>query len=139
LGDGKELIGSTEKIVGKWLKERRARDRIVLATKCRGAMGPHPNDEGLSRKHILHACEESLRRLQTDYIDLYQSHAPDPMTPIDETLSAFDDLVRSGKVRYIGCSNYPAHQLVDALWKSDKLGLARYDCAQPRYNLLFRM
>jgi Predicted oxidoreductases (related to aryl-alcohol dehydrogenases) len=102
-------------------------------------MGPRPNEEGLSRKHILRACEQSLRRLQTDYIDLYQSHAPDPSTPIDETLGAFDDLVRSGKVRYIGCSNYPAHLLMEALWTSDRRGLVRYDCAQPRYNLLFRM
>ncbi len=139
LGGGMERVGRTEEIVGNWLKERGARDRIVLATKCRGAMGPKPNDEGLSRKHILRACEDSLRRLQTDYIDLYQSHAPDLSTPVDETLQAFDDLVRSGKVRYIGCSNYPAHLLMEALWRSDKLGLARYDCHQPRYNVLFRM
>lgn len=139
LGGGIERVGRTEEIVGKWLRERSARERIVLATKCRGAMGPGPNDEGLSRRHILRACEESLRRLRTDYIDLYQAHAPDPSTPIDETLGAFDDLVRSGKVRYIGCSNYPAWQLAEALWASDKRGLARYDCAQPRYNLLFRM
>jgi len=139
LGGGLERVGRTEEIVGKWLRERSARDRIVLATKCRGAMGPGPNDEGLSRRHILRACEESLRRLRTDYIDLYQAHAPDPTTPIDETLGAFDDLVRAGKVRYIGCSNYPAWQLTEALWTSDKQGLARYDCAQPRYNLLFRM
>jgi aryl-alcohol dehydrogenase-like predicted oxidoreductase len=139
LGGGIERVGRTEEIVGKWLRERSARERIVLATKCRGAMGPGPNDEGLSRRHILRACEESLRRLRTDYIDLYQAHAPDPSTPIDETLGAFDNLVQSGKVRYIGCSNYPAWQLAEALWASDKRGLARYDCAQPRYNLLFRM
>jgi aryl-alcohol dehydrogenase-like predicted oxidoreductase len=139
LGGGVERAGRTEEIVGKWLKERGARERIVLATKCRGAMGPRPNEEGLSRKHILRACDESLHRLQADYIDLYQAHAPDPTTPIDETLGAFDDLVRSGKVRYIGCSNYPAHLLMEALWTSEKRSLARYDCAQPRYNLLFRM
>ncbi len=139
LGGGQERAGATEEIVGRWLKERGARERIVLATKCRGAMGPRPNDEGLSRKHILRACEESLRRLQTDYIDLYQSHSPDLTTPIEETLRAFDDLVHSGKVRYIGSSNYPAWQLMEALWTSDKHGLARYDCVQPRYNLLFRM
>jgi aryl-alcohol dehydrogenase-like predicted oxidoreductase len=139
LGGGLELVGRTEEIVGKWLRERGARERIVLATKCRGATGPHPNDEGLSRKHIIAACEASLRRLRTDYIDLYQSHMPDPSTPIEETLRAFDSLVQSGKVRYIGCSNYPAWQLADALWTSKLHGLARYDCDQPRYNILFRM
>ncbi len=139
LGGAPEDVGKTEEIVGRWLRERGARERIVLATKCRGAMGPGPNDQGLSRKHVLRACEDSLRRLQTDYIDLYQTHSPDPETPIDETLRALDDLVRSGKVRYIGSSNYPAWQLADALWTSRLLGIARYDCAQPRYNLLFRM
>jgi len=139
LGGDLEMNGRTEEIVGKWLRERRARDRIVLATKCRNAMGTGPNDEGLSRKHILAACEASLRRLGTDYIDLYQLHTPDTETPIDETLRALDDLVRAGKVRYIGCSNYPAWRLAEALWTSDKLGLARFDSAQPRYNLLFRM
>jgi aryl-alcohol dehydrogenase-like predicted oxidoreductase len=139
LGGDLSMVGRTEEIVGAWLKERGARERIVLATKCRGAMGPHSNDEGLSRKHIISACEASLRRLQTDYIDLYQAHQVDPATPIDETLRAYDDLVRSGKVRYIGCSNFPAWQLAEALWTSDKLGLARFDCDQPRYNILFRM
>jgi len=139
LGGGPERVGITEEIVGRWIESRGARERIVLATKCRGRMGEGPNDEGLSRKHVLRACEESLRRLRTDYIDLYQTHAPDPTTPIDETLRALDDLVRSGKVRYVGCSNYPAWQLAEALWTSDKYNLARYDCAQPRYNLLFRM
>src|SRR5262245_1381436 len=94
LGGMQEQAGSTEEIVGRWLVERGARERIVLATKCRGRMGPLPNDEGLSRKHIIAACEASLRRLQTDYIDLYQVHAPDDETPIDETLQALDDLVR---------------------------------------------
>jgi aryl-alcohol dehydrogenase-like predicted oxidoreductase len=102
-------------------------------------MGPGPNDEGLSRKHIVAACEASLRRLGTDYIDLYQMHAPDPETPIEETLRALDDLVHAGKVRYIGCSNYPAWEMADALWTSDRLNLARFDSDQPRYNLLFRM
>jgi 1-deoxyxylulose-5-phosphate synthase len=139
LGGGPELVGRTEEIVGHWMTERRARDRLVLAPKCRGAMGPRSNDEGLSRKHILRACDESLRRLRTDYIDLYQAHSPDESTPIEETLSAFDHLVQSGKVRYIGCSNYPARLLVEALWVSDRRNLARYDCSQPRYNLLFRM
>ena len=139
LGGGSERVGRTEEIVGQWLTERGARERIVLATKCRGAMGPDDNEQGLSRKHILRACEDSLRRLQTDYIDLYQAHAPDPDTPIEETLHALDDLVHSGKVRYIGCSNFPAWQLGDALRASDTHGLARFDCVQPRYNLLFRM
>lgn len=139
LGGGPERVGATEEIVGKWMRERSARERIVLATKCRGAMGPGPNQEGLSRKHILRACEESLRRLRTDYIDLYQAHSPDLDTPIEETLGAFDDLVRAGKVRYVGCSNYLAWQLGEALWTSDKRNLVRFDCAQPRYNILFRM
>lgn len=138
LGASPELIGRTEEIVGRWLKERGARERIVLATKCRGATGAGPNDEGLSRKHIVAACEASLRRLQTDYIDLYQTHRPDPTTPIEETMRALDDLVRAGKVRYVGSSNYPAWQLSDALWTSTAHGLARYECAQPRYNLLYR-
>jgi aryl-alcohol dehydrogenase-like predicted oxidoreductase len=139
LGGEPETRGRTEEIVGRWLRERGARERIVLATKCAGAMGESPNDVGLSRKHVISACEASLRRLGTDYIDLYQVHSPDPTTPIDETLGALNDLVRAGKVRYIGCSNFPAWQLADALWTSDKLGLARFDCDQPRYNLLFRM
>lgn len=139
LGGDLAMVGRTEEIVGRWLRERGARDRIVLATKCRGAMGPHPNDEGLSRRHIIKACDESLRRLGTDYIDLYQVHSPDPTTPIEETMRALDDLVRSGKVRYLGCSNYLAWQLAEALWASDKLGLERFESVQPRYNMLFRM
>src|SRR5207253_2836947 len=98
LGGERGWQGRTETIVGNWLRERGARDRIVLATKCRGAMGPDPNDQGLSRKHIMAACEASLRRLQTDYIDLYQTHRSDPATPIEETLRALDDLVHQGKV-----------------------------------------
>ncbi len=139
LGGTLESVGKTEEIIGRWIKERGARERIVLATKCRGAMGPGPNDEGLSRAHIIHACEQSLRRLQTDHIDLYQVHWPDPATPIEETLRTLDDLVHAGKVRYVGCSNYLAWQLAEALWTSDKHSLARFDCDQPRYNLLFRM
>src|SRR6185369_8521169 len=139
LGGGLEAVGTTEEIVGDWIQEHRARHRIVLATKCRGKMGPGPNDEGLSRRHVIEACEASLTRLKTDYIDLYQTHSPDLSTPIEETLSAMDDLVRSGKVRYVGCSNYPAWQIAEALWTSDKRNLARFECAQPRYNLLFRM
>ncbi len=131
-----ETAGRTEEIVGKWLKGRR--ERFILATKCRAKMGDNPWDEGLSRKHILHAVEQSLRRLGTDYIDLYQTHGPDAETPIEETLTALNDLVRSGKVRYIGCSNYSARLLLKSLWMSDKYMLSRYDCVQPRYNLLFR-
>jgi 1-deoxyxylulose-5-phosphate synthase len=132
-------VGATETIIGKWLKAKRGRrHEIVLATKCNGKMGEGANDYGLSRRHIMDAIDASLRRLQTDFIDLYQVHFFDPLTPLDETLRALDDLVRSGKVRYIGCSNYLAYQLAKSLWVSDKLGIARYDCIQPRYNLLFR-
>jgi aryl-alcohol dehydrogenase (NADP+) len=130
--------GRTEEVVGRWLATDGRRGRFVVGTKCRMRVGPGPNDQGLSRRHILAACEASLRRLRTDYIDLYQSHSFDPETPIDETLRAFDDLVRSGKVRYVGCSNYPAWQLALALGVSERHGLARYDCAQNRYNLLYR-
>ncbi|HEX4203235.1 MAG TPA: aldo/keto reductase [Ktedonobacteraceae bacterium] len=139
LGGDLSMVGRTEEFVGNWLRERNARERITLATKCGGAMGPTANDQGLSRKHIINACEQSLRRLHTDYIDLYQVHFPDTSTPIEETLRALDDLVHSGKVRYIGCSNYPAWQLADALWTSTFHNIARYDSVQPRYNLLFRM
>jgi aryl-alcohol dehydrogenase-like predicted oxidoreductase len=131
--------GVAESIIGKWMKASSIpRDQIVIATKVRGSMGKGPNDEGLSRAHILNAVEASLRRLGTDYIDLYQTHAYDENTPIDETLTALDDLVRQGKVRYIGCSNYPAWRLMRALWTSDKLGLNRYDSLQPHYNLVHR-
>jgi 1-deoxyxylulose-5-phosphate synthase len=136
LGATLETVGRTEEYVGSWLKGRR--EQIVLATKFFGKMGSGPNDMGGSRKHIMKAVEDSLRRLQTDYIDLYQMHFPDFKTPLDETLRALDDLVHSGKVLYIGCSNYPAWLLCKALWTSEKLGLARFDCVQPRYNLLFR-
>jgi 1-deoxyxylulose-5-phosphate synthase len=138
LGGDHTTAGRTEEIIGRWMKARGNRDRIVLATKCAGAMGPGPNDAGLSRYHIQHAVEASLRRLQTDVIDLYQVHAFDPTTPVDETLRALDDLVRSGKVRYVGCSNYPAWRLGEALATSERLGIARYETLQPRYNLLYR-
>jgi aryl-alcohol dehydrogenase-like predicted oxidoreductase len=131
-----ETAGRTEEIIGRWLAGKR--DRFVLATKCRIRVGHGPNDEGLSRKHILKAVEDSLRRLKTDCIDLYQAHSFDPDTPAEETLRAFDDLVRSGKVRYIGCSNFAAWQVALSLGISERLGLYRYDCVQPRYNLLHR-
>ncbi len=136
IGGTPESKGRTEEYIGSWLKGRR--EQVVLATKFHGQMGAGPNDGGGSRKHIFLAVEASLRRLQTDYIDLYQMHFVDSETPLDETLMALDDLVHSGKVRYIGCSNYPAWLLTKALWISDKLGLARFDSVQPRYNLLFR-
>ncbi len=131
--------GVSEQIIGEWLTGRRIpRDQIIIATKVRGEMGSGPNDQGLSRHHILHAVEASLRRLQTDYIDLYQMHWYDEETPLDETLRALDDLVRAGKVRYVGCSNYPAWLLMKSLWVSDVQRLVRFDSLQPHYNLLHR-
>lgn len=131
-----ETAGRSEEIIGRWLQGKR--DRFVLATKCRMRVGHGPNDEGLSRKHVLKAADDSLRRLGTDYIDLYQAHSPDPDTPLEETLEAFDSLVRQGKVRYIGCSNFPAWQIALALGVSEQRNWARFDCLQPRYNLLYR-
>jgi aryl-alcohol dehydrogenase (NADP+) len=136
LGGTPETVGRTEEILGRWLTGRR--HEFIVATKCSGATGSRSWDRGLSRKHILDAIDASLRRLKTDYVDLYQAHHPDHDTPIDETLRAFDDVVRAGKARYIGCSNYPAWQTARALGRSDLLGLARFDTVQPRYNLLFR-
>ncbi len=131
--------GVAERILGAWHREANIpRDKIILATKVRGNMGGGAEDEGLSRAHIMKSVENSLRRLQTDYIDLYQAHWPDENTPIEETLGAFDDLVRQGKVRYIGASNYAAWQLMQALWTSDRNGLARFDSLQPHYNLVHR-
>ncbi len=131
--------GVSEIIIGRWLKTGVAkRDQIVIATKVRGHMGDGPNDEGLSRRHILQAAHASLRRMNTDYIDLYQVHWPDESTPIDETLSALDDLVRQGFVRYIGCSNFAAWRLMQALWTSDQRGLHRFRSLQPHYNVLHR-
>ncbi|MEI6043861.1 MAG: aldo/keto reductase [Chloroflexota bacterium] len=130
--------GVSEEIIGRWIKARGNRHQIVLATKLRGSMGPGPNDQGLSRKHIIDAVEASLRRLQTDYIDLYQSHYADESTPIEETLRAFDDLQRAGKIRYAGASNYDAWQLVESLWKAETYHTLRYDTLQPFYNLAGR-
>ena len=138
LGGGLDSVGRTEEIVGKWMADRGTRSRVVLATKCAGNMGPGTNDNGISRYHILKSVDESLRRLKTDVIDLYQVHSFDPRTPIDETMRALDDLVRWGKVRYVGCSNYPAWRLAEALATSERLGISRYECLQPRYNLLYR-
>ncbi len=136
LGGDLSTRGVTEEILGRWLRGRR--DRFIVATKCFAPTGPAPFDAGNSRKHILAAVEASLRRLQTDYIDLYQLHGYDPQTPIDETLGALDDLVHQGKVRYTGCSNFLTYQLVRAVGRTETLRLARLDCVQPRYNLLFR-
>jgi 1-deoxyxylulose-5-phosphate synthase len=136
LGGDLSTRGVTEEILGRWLHGKR--DRFIVATKCFVPTGPAPFDAGNSRKHIMSAVDASLRRLQTDYIDLYQLHGYDQATPIDETLSALDDLVHAGKVRYIGCSNFLTYQLVRAIGRSETLGLARFDSVQPRYNLLFR-
>jgi aryl-alcohol dehydrogenase-like predicted oxidoreductase len=131
--------GESETVLGTWMKARGNRSRIVLATKVNAAMGDGPNDRGLSRQHIMDGVEASLRRLQTDYLDLYQAHADEPdAPPLDETLRAFDDLVRQGKVRYLGCSNYRSYRLAKALGVSERLGLARYESLQPKYNLMFR-
>ncbi|MWA07027.1 aldo/keto reductase [Actinomadura sp. LD22] len=136
LGGSLETVGRTEEILGRWLAGRR--DRFVVATKCVGPTGPAPWDRGASRRHILDAVDASLRRLNTDYIDLYQLHGRDPDTPIDETLEALDHLVRSGKVRYVGCSNFLAYQVARAIGRSEARGLIRFDSVQPRHNLLFR-
>ena len=130
--------GESEGVIGRWLQARGNRSQMIIATKVRGQMGPGPNDQGLSRRHIFDACDASLRRLQSDTIDLYQTHYFDADTPIDETLEALDRLVQQGKVRYVGCSNYPAWRLMEALWTSDKCGLARYNSIQPHYNLVNR-
>ncbi|MFZ8900448.1 MAG: aldo/keto reductase [Ilumatobacteraceae bacterium] len=129
-------FGATEEIVGRWMKGRR--DQVILATKCFFPTGPKPWDSGNSRQNVMRAIDASLRRLGTDHIDLYQIHAWDHHTPIDETLSAMDDLVRSGKVRYIGCSNVLAYQLARSLGRSEVLNLHKFVSVQPRYNLLFR-
>ncbi|HET9911950.1 MAG TPA: aldo/keto reductase [Anaerolineales bacterium] len=129
--------GESERIVGKFLKENNLRDQIVLATKVNGRMGDLPNEAGASRYHILKACDDSLRRLQTDHIDLYQLHRP-PTHPQEETLRAFDDLIRAGKVLYIGCSTHPAWMVMEALAISERYGLNRYISEQPPYNLLDR-
>jgi aryl-alcohol dehydrogenase-like predicted oxidoreductase len=130
--------GESEKIVGRTLKENGRRDEVVLATKVYGTMGDGPNEGGVSRYHIIKSCEDSLRRLQTDRIDLYQLHRPSLTVPQDETLRAFDDLVKAGKVRYIGCSTHPAWMVMEALATSENYNLVRYISEQPPYNLLDR-
>ncbi len=130
--------GESERIVGRALQRNGRRDEVVLATKVNGAMGPGPNDRGISRYHIMKACEDSLRRLQTDHIDLYQLHRPSLDIPQDETLRALDDLVRAGKVRYVGSSTFPAWMVMEALMISERQSLARFVSEQPPYNLLDR-
>ena len=128
--------GVSEEITGRALKG--VRDDVVLATKVRFPMGEGPNDVGLSRKHVTQGCEESLRRLGTDYIDLYQVHCWDAATPLEETLGALSDLVRAGKVRYVGVSNFTAWQIVKSVSLSDALGFERFVCLQPQYSLVER-
>ena len=131
--------GKSEQVVGKALKQNGKRDRIVLATKVFGHMDDQdPNMHGSHRRHIIQQCEASLGRLQTDYIDLYQIHRPTSDVPIDETLRALDDLIRAGKVRYIGSSTFAAWQLIESLWVSKELGLNRFICEQPPYHMLDR-
>lgn len=129
--------GTAESIIGRWMSGQR-RDRFVVATKARGRMGPGPNDEGLSRHHLLLSIDASLNRLRTDYIDLLLMHWPDPETPLDETLRALDDLVSQGKVRYVGCSNFPAWLVAKALWLSDINGWAPVVASQTEYSLVHR-
>ena len=136
IGDMTSGYGATEEILGRWLTGQR--DNFIVATKCYAPTGPNKWDQGNSRKNIIRAAEASLRRLKTDYIDLYQLHFYDDRVSHDESLSALDDLVRSGKVRYIGCSNYLAYQLATALGRSDVNKWERFASVQPRYNMLFR-
>jgi aryl-alcohol dehydrogenase (NADP+) len=132
-------LGVSEEITGRALKEYGpSRDKLVIATKVFNAMGDDPNQKGLSRKHIMHAIDDSLRRLQTDYIDLYQIHRFDPHTPIEETLEALDQVVRSGKALYIGASSMYAWQFLKMLQTSDLMGLARFVTMQNHYNLVYR-
>jgi aryl-alcohol dehydrogenase (NADP+) len=136
LGGTLETNGRTEEILGKWLRGKR--EEFIVATKCSGKMGVAAWHQGTSRKHVMNAIDASLKRLGTDYVDLYQVHLYDPLTPVDETLEAFDAVVRSGKARYIGCSNYHGYRVARALGRSEALGLAKFVSVQPRYNLLFR-
>lgn len=140
LGGDLETVGRTEEIIGRWLKDKGAgaRDRYVIATKAVGRVGPSAWDQGASRKHLLDAIDKSLKRLQVDYVDLYQLHSDDADTPLDETLAALDDIVRSGRARYVGVSNFLAYRLATALGRSDVLRLVRFVSVQPRYSLLFR-
>jgi len=130
--------GESEAVIGRALKASGRRHEAVLATKAHFPTGPGPNDRGNSRLHLMRAVEDSLRRLQVDHIDLYQMHRPDPLTPVEETLGALTDMVRQGKVRYVGCSTHPAWRVMEALAASERHGLVRYVSEQPPYNLLDR-
>jgi aryl-alcohol dehydrogenase-like predicted oxidoreductase len=130
--------GRSEEIVGEALQRNGKREQIVLATKVFGQMSEDPNMQGSSRRHIIQQCEASLKRLKTDHIDLYQIHRPNSEVPIDETLRAFDDLIRSGKVRYVGTSTFSAWQIIESLWAAKELGLNRFICEQPPYHILDR-
>lgn len=136
LGGTLETAGRTEEVIGKWLKGKR--ESFILATKFSIKMGPAAWQQGNSRKHIMSAIDASLKRLGTDYVDLYQAHLYDANTPIDETLAALDDVVRSGKARYVGCSNFQAWRMARALGRSEAMGVEKLVSVQPRYNLLFR-
>ncbi|MGZ4762493.1 MAG: aldo/keto reductase [Ilumatobacteraceae bacterium] len=136
LGAPPDVFGRTEELVGEWLGS--LRDGFIIATKCHFPTGPMPWDAGNSRKNIMRALDASLRRLRTDYVDLYQLHSWDANTPIDETMQALDDVVRAGKVRYIGCSNFLAYQLARSIGRAEVLGTSNFVSVQPRYNLLFR-
>ena len=138
LGGTLETIGRTESILGRWMKDKSNRDRLLIATKCFAPTRGGLNNWGLSRQHIMESIDASLARLGTDHVDLYLAHGFDPFTPIDETLRAFDDLVRNGKVRYAACSNYPAWRVAEALHAAERLGVTGYIAIQPRYNLLYR-
>lgn len=136
MGADLTLVGRTEEIVGRWLHGKR--DQFIVATKAGMPMGPAPWDQGGSRKHLLDAIDGSLKRLGTDYVDLYQLHFDDANTPVDETLDALDTIVRAGKARYVGVSNFLAYRLARAIGRAETLGLTRVASVQPRYNLLFR-
>jgi aryl-alcohol dehydrogenase (NADP+) len=136
LGGGANTVGRTEEIVGNWLVGKR--HDYIVATKCVGRTGRKPWDQGMSRKHVLDAIDASLRRLKTDYVDLYQLHGYDPTTPLDEALEALDDVVMSGKARYVGVSNWPAYKIARGVGRAELNGWSRIASIQPRYNLIFR-
>jgi len=136
--DGMAGAGRSEEIIGRWMKARGNRKNLVIATKVRGRMADGPGGEGLARERVIRACGDSLRRLQTDYIDLYQCHSADLKVEIEETLGGLNQLVKAGKVRVIGASNYPAWRLLEALWQSEKHGYARFESYQPDYSLMER-
>jgi aryl-alcohol dehydrogenase-like predicted oxidoreductase len=138
LGGDLDTLGETEAIIGRWINARGNRDDLLLATKCFAPTRRGPNNWGLSRQHIMESIDDSLRRLGTEYVDLYQSHGFDPHTPMEETLRAFEDIVTAGKARYVGCSNHPAWRLGEAIRTADKLNSTGYISVQPRYNLLYR-